>query len=329
METSNYIHALLIGLFSGEITPEEKKVIDTWLGQSSGNRKLYADFKEIWLACGVPGNADQYQTERAIKLFRERIAAEKPAKKIFVLSGFMKYAAILLLIMALPLSYYLGRHAGNVQSKMISISCAYGDRTDIVLPDSSHVWLNSGSKLSFDNNFEKYGRNLFLEGEAYFSVTKNKKSPFRVKTKDIEVEVLGTEFDLKAYSDDPDISATLVTGSIKINSKTQQALLSPSQKITYSKKSRCMTLDKLTDTHAETDWKEGRLVFKNESLEDLKPELERWFDVEIVFADNAVKDRRFTGILQRESILEAVSYFGLSKHVAYQYNGNKIIFYSK
>ena len=329
METPNYIHTLLIGLFSGEITPEEKKAVDAWLRQSAGNRKFYADFREIWLACGVPGNADHYQTEKAIKLFKEKVASEKPVKKIVIPPVFMKYAAILLLIIALPVSYYLGRYTGKIQSGMVSVSCAYGDRTDIILPDSSHVWLNSGSKLSFDNNFEKYGRNLFLEGEAYFSVRKNKKSPFRVKTKEIEVEVLGTEFNLKAYSDDSDVSATLVSGSLKINSKTQQTLLSPSQKITYSKRSRQMTLDKLTDTRPETDWKEGRLVFKNKSLEDLKPKLERWFDVEVVFADNAVKERRFTGSLQRESILEAVSYFGLSKHVAYQYNGNKIIFYSK
>jgi len=329
MENPDHIHELIIGLFSGEITPEEKKTIQDWIQQSSENHQLYTELREIWLASGIRENPDHYDTEKAIKLFKSRISARERSFTKRLLSGdYLKYAAILVLLFALPLSYYFGHRSARNESQQITVSCAYGDRTNIVLPDSSLVWLNSGSTLSFNNNFEKSGRNLKLEGEAYFSVKKNKDSPFTVKTHDVEVEVLGTEFDLKAYPEENIVSATLVKGSLRINSGSHQKLIKPNQKVTYSKEYKQMSLNELTDTKPETEWKEGRLVFRNESLADLQLKLERWFDVEIVFADEAVKEKRFTGILQRESILEAVSYFALSKHVAYKFKGNKIIFYS-
>ena len=90
-----------------------------------------------------------------------------------------------------------------------------------------------------------------------------------------------------------------------------------------------MVLLEIKDTSADTEWKEGRLVFRNESLDELAPKLRRWFDVDIVFADEKVKQRRFTGVLERESILEVISYFDLSKYVDCRIQGNKIIIRSE
>jgi ferric-dicitrate binding protein FerR (iron transport regulator) len=90
-----------------------------------------------------------------------------------------------------------------------------------------------------------------------------------------------------------------------------------------------MSLNRLTDTAPEIDWKRGRLIFRNESLEELEIKLERWFDVDIYLADEQVKHRRFTGTLERESILEVISYFELSKYVACDIQGNKIVIKTK
>jgi ferric-dicitrate binding protein FerR (iron transport regulator) len=97
----------------------------------------------------------------------------------------------------------------------------------------------------------------------------------------------------------------------------------------YDKASSKMVLNDVPDTSADTDWKDGRLVFSNESLEELAPKLRRWFDVDIFFADERVMKRRLTGVLKRESILEVISYFDLSKFVECRVQGNKIIIKSE
>jgi ferric-dicitrate binding protein FerR (iron transport regulator) len=318
----------MIRLFSGDADQDEKKFISEWLEQSAENKKLYADLREIWLSSGIESNADNFDLEGAILRFRKQInKAKLGERKPVDFNRVFKYAAILILALALPFSYYLGTRS-NSDDSMTTISCAYGDKSSIILPDSSHVWLNSGSKLTFSSNF-KNGRKVSLEGEAFFSVSKDKDHPFSVKAAEVEVKVLGTKFNLKAYPDEKSISTTLVEGSVNISSKYQQTLMKPDQKLIYNKESKKMEVQELTDTAPDTEWKDGRFVFRNESLAELKPKLERWFDVDIVFGDEPVKNRRFTGVLGRESILEAVSYFDLSNFVTCRIEGNKIIINSQ
>lgn len=329
MNQEESIYIIITRLFIGEASPREKAVIKGWLNQSSENRKLYTELKEIWLLSGVKNNSDQYKVEKAIQQFKEKIKKEKQVdyrKNIF--TRIVKYAAIALLLLALPLSFFIGNRMATIRDSFTTVTCAFGDKTTLILPDSSLVWLNSGSKLSFNNNFNNGSRQVYLEGEAYFSVMKDKKNPFRVKTSKINVEVLGTEFNLKAYTDDKDVVATLVEGSIAIASPFQKTKIKPMQKLVYDKENQKMIIYNLNDTSCEINWKDGRLVFHNESLADLELKLERWFDVDIVFADDEVKKRCFTGTLERESILETISYFGLSQYVQYKIEGNKIIFYS-
>jgi ferric-dicitrate binding protein FerR (iron transport regulator) len=329
MENQTNINILLIRLFSGEATIDEKRTINDWLDQSAENKKLYADLQDIWLSSGARTNADNYHLEEAIQKFRNHIGKTRitQVRKINF-THLLKYAAVVILVLGLPFSYYIGTRSTLADNSLTTISCAYGDKSSIVLPDSSHVWLNSGSKLTFNSNF-RHGRKVTLEGEAFFEVTKDKVHPFRVKTNDVDVEVLGTKFNLKAYPEEKSVSTTLVEGSVKISSNYQEEMIKPDQKMTFDKESKQMTVQNLTDTSSETDWKDGRFAFRNETLAELKPKLERWFDVDIVFVDEQVKSRRFTGVLGRESILEAVSYFDRSNYVSCSIQGNKIIINSQ
>jgi ferric-dicitrate binding protein FerR (iron transport regulator) len=329
MENPTDINILIIRLFSGDASPEEKKVVSEWLGQSAGNRKLYSDLREIWLTTGIQTNADEYDLEQAINHFRDKIQdSRKNVVRLVDWHRITRYAAVILLVLSFPLCYYLGKHNRSSENALTTITCAYGDKSSIVLPDNSRVYLNSGSKLTFNSNFGA-GRKVELEGEAFFEVAKDKNHPFHVKAADIEIEVLGTRFNLKAYPDEKTVSATLVEGSVKIASKYQNEIMIPDQKLTFDKISRKMTVQKIADTSIETDWKDGRFVFRNETLAELKPRLERWFDVDIVFGDKLVKNRKFTGVLSRESILEVVSYFDRSKYVTCSIQGNKIIINSQ
>jgi len=329
MHEKNTIHTKIIRLFNGEASPDEKKEIGIWLNQSDDNQKLYADLQEIWLTTGVSENSDQYNLKKATYNFKQRIKSSSKKFRIHRTSEILKYAAIVVLLLSLPVIYYLGKNGTQLTESYTTITCAFGDKSTITLPDGSLAYLNSGSKITFNNDFQSKYRMVSLEGEAYFSVKKNKEIPFKVQASDIEIEVLGTEFNLKAYPDENTITTTLAKGSIHIASQYQKTILKPNQKIVYSRTDNKMRLFNLKDITPETEWKEGRLVFRNESIAELKSKLERWFDVDIVFADEQVKKRKFTGILERESILEAIAYFNYSKYVGYKIKNNEITFYSK
>lgn len=330
MKIQTDINILIIRLLSGEAEVDEKKKIADWLSHSDENKKLFADLREIWLSAGIPNNADSYHLEEAILKFREQISQSKNQQKGRInFMQYLKYAAVAVLMLALPFSYYVGTRNVPTDNFLTTISCTFGDKSSIVLPDSSRVWLNSGSTLTFNSDFKNGGRNVELEGEAFFSVAKDKNQPFRVKTSELDIEVLGTEFNVKAYGEENIVSTTLVEGSVKISSKEQSLVIKPNQKLVFDKGKKKMIVQQLSDTSIDTEWKNGRFAFRNESLAELAPKLERWFDVDIVFTDEKVKDRRFTGVLQRESILEAISYFDNSQFVSCRVQDNKIIIKSQ
>lgn len=328
MHETNTIHTKIILLFNGEASSEVKKEIGAWLSQSEENKKLYTDLQEIWLTSGISKNADRYKLKKATRNFKQRIKSNSEILKMRSISDILKYAAIVILLLSLPVTYFLGRNGSQATESFATITCAFGDKSTVTLPDGSLAYLNSGSKLTFNNDFQNECRMVYLEGEAYFSVKKNKKIPFKVKAAEIEIEVFGTEFNLKAYPDENTISTTLAKGCIQIKSEFQQSIMEPNQKIVFTRTDNKMRLFELENITPETEWREGRMVFRNESLEEMELKLERWFDVDIIFADKEVKKRRFTGALERESILEAISYFNCSEHVGYKIDGNEIIFYS-
>jgi len=330
MNKEDKIHDLLVKLLAGEATAEEKAIIEDWLEQHDDNKKLFNDLREIWLSTGLINNADEYKIEEAIKefLFKTRFLKANSSRRIGI-ARILQYAAILILALAIPFTYWYALNSKPADERFTTIACPFGDRTNIYLPDGTQVWLNSGSKLTFSNNFKNGSRSLFLEGEAYFNVKKDEKNPFVVQTSTISVEVLGTEFNLKAYPDESSSAVTLVTGSLMVKNNVHSAMVVPGQRLVYETESHAVTIENLSDLAPDTEWINGRLVFRNESLGELQHKLQRWFDVEIEFADELVKTRRFSGTLERESILEVISYFGLSQYVDYRIEGNIITFFSE
>lgn len=318
-----------IKYLTDETNEKEKLSFYEKLNQDKKLEKEFLSVQKIWIAAQL--DKINVPAHRKKQLFSEFWDKREKANNIpaFRIPKLLQYAALFILLISIPLVYFLGRNKAFTPETYTTISCSLGDKSEIVLPDSSRIILNSGSKLKFNNDFNEGERNVFLEGEAFFMVSKNEQSPFRVKTGEIEVEVLGTEFNVNAYPEENKISTTLVGGSLKVTNKNQSTLIKPGQKLIYCKETKSMIKQFLADTAPETEWKDGRLVFRNESLSDLELKLERWFDVDIDFADEEIKSKRFTGILERESILEALSYFGYSKYVGYRINGNDITFYSK
>jgi transmembrane sensor len=220
-----------------------------------------------------------------------------------------------------------------------------GTRTKTQLPDGTVVWLNAGSKVTYDGDFSGPIRNVYLIGEAYFDVAHNPNRPFIVHTGDINVRALGTAFNIKSYPSDKVVEATLLRGLVEITRqddlKAKAIFLRPNQKLTLIKSSRSKInlLGKVLPINSysvskvemqsenelpETAWMFNRLSFKNDDFEMLATKLERWYDVNIVFEDEAVKKIHFNGSFENETVGQAFEALQMAVPFIYKIKDHEI-----
>ena len=230
-----------------------------------------------------------------------------------------------------------------------AVTTKYGSRTSMQLPDGSKVWLNSGSTLTYNKQFGKEIREVVLSGEAFFDVVRNPAKPFIIHTASMDIKVLGTQFNVKSYANDKTSETSLIHGSIEVSVKkrgSEKFLLKPNEKIVVmneilEKKDAIQTVknnisqpiisvQKLnyTDkdsTVIETSWVNDRLVFTDESFEEIAVKMERWFGIPVIFQDASIKDVRLTGSFTSETIEEALHALQISISFHYVKRANVII----
>lgn len=196
----------------------------------------------------------------------------------------------------------------------------------VILGDGTKVWLNAQSSLRYPVKFHGKERRVTLEGEAYFEVTKNKKAPFIVQTRDnMNVEVFGTSFNVRAYHDQKNIETVLAEGSVKVKGNAGSTMLVPGTKSVYDPKTKQIEVMEV-DVDNYTSWRSGRFVFKKDRIEDIFLQLAHWYNINVIYNDNLVKDILFSGNLERYDnitvLLEAMEAAG---GLSFRYNGKHII----
>jgi hypothetical protein len=179
-----------------------------------------------------------------------------------------------------------------------------GGQYQVILPDGTQVWLNSASVLKFPTIFKGKRRVVELDGEAYFAVSKNKKMPFVVHTKDQDIEVLGTHFNVNSYADESATKTTLLEGSVKIVSQANQVMLIPGQQAQTNRNSSSINVMPVRVQDAIA-WKNGYFVFNDEKLESIMRRIARWYDVEYQLKDE-LKDLSLLGIIERSKDISSL-----------------------
>jgi ferric-dicitrate binding protein FerR (iron transport regulator) len=198
-----------------------------------------------------------------------------------------------------------------------------GGQYRLVLSDKTEVWLNSETKLKYPVTFIK-GKTRIVElvyGEAYFDVSpssENKSANFQVLNQSQLIEVLGTEFNLKAYKDDDNVYTTLVEGKIAINlNNGKKQDLSPDQQAKWNPNTNSLSLEKDVNVYNEISWKYGVFNFNGKPLKEIMKTISRWYDVEIVFLNKKVEETEFVGVIRKnrnlEDILVNIKNFGVIK----------------
>jgi transmembrane sensor len=197
-----------------------------------------------------------------------------------------------------------------------------GGQYQLVLSDGTKVWLNAASSLKFPAVFTGKERNVELIGEAYFEVAKNKNMPFKVSTGKLNIEVLGTHFNVSAYQDDDAIKTTLLEGSVKLTTANNKALLKPGEQATLGQQQHINIQSINTDEAVA--WKNGYFVFNNENIQCIMKKISRWYDVEVVYSGK-VDENDFGGTVSRfDSVNEVLRSLELTGTVHFKLDGRRI-----
>lgn len=305
-----YLHSLS--------TPTEFKEFSEFVKKEENADAIYALMKPEWDESLKNDQGLNDPKPDVLHRILSRISNQEVAearRKAEIYSFWLKIAAVL--VVALFMSsiwFYRQSQPDYTYLQEQTIRITYGAKTQFSMPDGSMVWLNSGSSLTFSSDFSKK-REVYLKGEAFFDILK-KKIPFSVNTDYGQVNVLGTAFNVQAYSRD-EFAITLVRGSVQVNSDEQKATLSPGEQ------ARMMN-NQLTKAEVGTDlytsWKDGKLIFKREPFPSLMERLERWFNVRIEYSPDDFKDLWYSGTIENETITEVMEMISMAAPVKFAFD---------
>ena len=236
-----------------------------------------------------------------------------------------KYAAVIALLVTSSLGVYSLLNTPETQ-QMITANVKPGSKSEIILPDGTKVQLNGATTITYDVNSSKQ-RLVQLSGEAFFDVAKNPDCPFRVIANGLQIEVVGTSFNVNTYKKGV-VETSLLTGQIKISggSLPQEYILTPGEKATYSSINNALKITQ-ADVHVETGWCDDYLIFDSEPLIDVIEEIERWYGVEIELRCPQIGQDLLSGSFRHENIQNVIHSLSLQYKFKYEIHKDKITIY--
>lgn len=281
-----------------EICDAERSELDKLSNQSARQRDI-AKIQQIREDLTNFDTANQIDKKNQWDTLSKRL---QNRKNIVRIKKIVVYAAIF--IFALLIDNIISLTTTNIKGST-TIKSPVGQTSEVILPDGSHVWLYSGSELSYHNWYDNDKRNIKLIGEAFFKVSRNEKVPFLIRLDQTLIKVLGTSFHVEAYPSEDEINIALVTGKITVTteSSNKKHIVKPSQKLSIDKLNQKTTLNYI-DPMYYTNLVEGKFVINDQPLSEIVNRLEHWYNVEIKFSSPDVEQIRITGTILKNKPLD-------------------------
>lgn len=350
MSDSKRFYELLALKEAGKLTLQDRIELNKILDSDNELAAVYGYINEIFDAdFNECAGADNDLIEKKWLSLQHKISplatkANKSYKNI------INWAVAASVILAVAFSYFYFNTAlvRPVQNKENIVSTRKGSKTKLVLPDGTQVWLNADSKLSYNEHFGTTTREISLSGEAYFEVVKDRQKPFIVHTPAMDVKVLGTVFNVKAYPSDEATETSLFEGSVEVSLRKsgKKISLKPSEKLLVSNKylnkgpektsfaaaTPDITISQINTlpdniTAVETQWTQNKLAFHNQKLADVVADLSRWYGVDIVITDKKLEEKTYSGNFDGESVEEVLDALKLTGGFQYKIENKKITIY--
>lgn len=386
LDNSFHISRLIVKSFQEELNEDEKKELQEWFETTPRNEELYRSLAQNNLA-NKKEEIQQLHPDKSWSYLENQIDFRKNTHYL----SFLKYAAIILLVLSGGLLFYFHQQTPNdvttltvntstpepgsakaililesgeqvelthqqnfhlqqdsniqldnhnnvlriaIADSLMPTSESYstlaipkGGEYQLVLSDGSKIWLNSDSRLRFPSSFHGNKRIVYLEGEAYFEVAHRTEQPFIVSTKEMDIQVLGTKFNVKAYNDDHLVSTTLVSGSVRTscNQSEQSVVLLPNEQCIFDPAQNTLET-RPVNPQAFLGWVQGRFIFENETLGEIMKQLSRWYDVEIIYRKPQLAQYHFTGNVDRfDNISTLLQMIEKTYNITFNINGRTIV----
>lgn len=333
LEEHTDIDLLITEYLSGTLDKESFAELKRWSSVSESNRKYVRNKLEVWFSSGATNTAVNFDKDKAFSLFKRRVAeSEKKRKQMlrFSWNTFMRVAAIVLILMIPFATYWQGKQAVKQSFADMIVEAPMGAHTKLYLPDGTLVWLNAGSKIVYSQGFGVDDRQLKLEGEGYFEVKRNEKVPFEIKTKELNLRVLGTKFNFRNYSDDEELTVNLMEGKVVLKNgikEMPELYLVPNEKMILNKATGQMMKSR-TKTSKANVWINDELFFDEDLLKDIAKKLMRSYNVKVEVADS-LRNKRFYGSfkISANTIDKILDVMVSTKQVNYKYENGVYILY--
>jgi ferric-dicitrate binding protein FerR (iron transport regulator) len=200
-----------------------------------------------------------------------------------------------------------------------------GKFTTAELPDGSFVWLNAASSIRYPLQFSGSERKVAMTGQASFLVTHNASMPFRVAVRGQEVEDIGTEFDINAYTDEPYVKTTLISGAASVTTPAHKEVLHPGQQAVVSNGSDAIQMENNVNTDDVIAWRNGRFKFEDADIETVMRQLARWYDINVVYEEPISRDLFHGGTFRNKNLSEVLKVLELNGGVHFELDGRKLI----
>ncbi|MBT6764352.1 MAG: FecR family protein [Prolixibacteraceae bacterium] len=320
---------------NGKCNKEELNEAITLLRASYQNLNIRPIIYEVW------NNENEFESQPKPENLSEildkihhrinLVQSEQDESRVSkLLINFSKIAA--LLIIGVLFGFFINQFK-IAEPEYYTSFAPKGSVSQMLLPDNTVVYLNSGSEIKYSVNGIDGQREVFLDGEAWFNVTKNKKKPFVVHTPYYDVKVLGTQINIKAYGSDKEVITTLEEGSAQISSSAnfelkENKMLKPGEQLVFNSLKKSVKIRNV-NTRLFTSWKENKLVFINMSLKELIILLERKYGVDIKFTDDDILEYHYDGIIKNENILEVLDLLKETLPIQYKIEGQLILIIKK
>lgn len=311
------------------LSPSEKKELETWLAKSRKNRQIYSQMK---LALLYPASHKREEVREEVWADLKGRISPYANQRVYRggLNFWLKAAAVIVLCFTVALTLYkndiLSFNGGKniVEVKYIEKVSLPGQKITTLLADGTIVKLNADSKLIVPENFSADRREVSLQGEAFFDVARDEARPFIIHTKDIDVEVLGTSFNVRSYTNEEPSVVAVATGKVAVSGDDQRETLTPGQRVAYTPSTGTMIKGQF-DQEEEFGWKENILLFQGKNLTEIAEKLSRWYGVEFLLEEGLEVEKQFSGRYKDPSlrgVLEGLSYvYGFK----YEIEGQKVI----
>lgn len=312
---------ILKRFFEGKYSRKDYVAIREKLESADDDREIRELMLSHWVEFGSYRLPDEDVDHILHKLQHMiRLEENREAKRFGFVRTFQKIAAILITPLALAFMAYLVYQpkAGELPEAWAEIQCPMGVRTRFILPDGTTGFLNSGSTLGYPVRFGE-ARQVKLSGEAYFDVSHHDKSTFLVKTSNLNIQVLGTRFNVIAYPDEKTEEVILQSGKVLIESSSGNSImeLDPNQRFLVNTVEGVYNRSSVIAPQY-ISWTEGKLVFRNEDMEQVAHRLGRWYNAEIVLADDGLKKYSFHATFLDEQLDEVLKLLALTTPISYE-----------